>query len=110
MVGDGHLPSQLVAHRTWIFVLVAALLGAATTLFLTGSLHPVGCSGAAAYVDATYCPSRIEILWFRLSEIELLVWSIVVGSAVGALLGLLVDSSHRRRVHLMASSASERPA
>ena len=95
MVRDVHLPSPLVAHRTWIVALVAALLGAATTSFLTGSLHPVGCSGAAAYVDATYCPSRIEILWFRLSEIELLVWSIVVGTAVGAFVGLLVDSTRR---------------
>lgn len=79
-------------------------------MLLTGGLHPVACSGAAAYVDASYCPSRLEILWFRLSEMELLVWSIVVGAAVGAFLGLLVDLTRRRPVHVMPSSASERPA
>lgn len=85
-------------RRTWIFVLTGALLVATATLLLGLSLDPGGCSGPTAYVDTSFCPSRFEILWFRASDTEVVVWSLIVGVSVGALLGLLVDRSYSGRM------------
>jgi hypothetical protein len=59
------------------------------------SLDPQGCSGLRYLVDESFCLPRFEILWFRLSEMEVLVWSIILGASTGALLGLLVDRLSR---------------
>lgn len=72
-------------------------------MFYGLGLNPKACSGAAAYVDPSYCPPRMEILWFELSEREVVVWSVIAGAAAGALLGLLVDWMFRRLVPLPAT-------
>jgi hypothetical protein len=86
-------------RRTLIFVLTGALLVATATLLSGLSLDPGGCSGPTAYVDASFCPPQFEILWFRLSETEVVVWSLIVGGSAGVLLGLLAHrlSSGRMR-------------
>lgn len=53
------------------------------------NLDAGGCSGPTAYVDASYCPPRFKALWFRLSEAQVVIWSLIGGGSVGALLGLL---------------------
>lgn len=87
-----------VYRRTWISVLTGALLVATATLLVGLSLDPGGCSGPTAYVDTSFCPSRFEFLWFRASDTEVVVWSLIVGVSVGALLGLLVDRSYSGRM------------
>jgi hypothetical protein len=88
-------------HRPWIVVLVGSILVGTATLLIGLGLHPVGCSGPTGYVDASFCPPRMEVLWFRLSETEVIIWSVIVGASVGALLGLLVDRLclRQRSVH-----------
>ena len=66
-------------------------------------MNPQGCSGAAAYVDPSYCPPRIEVLWFELSDKEVIIWSVIVGGTVGALLGPIVDRLFRRLIPLPAT-------
>jgi hypothetical protein len=80
-----------VGRRTWTFVMTGVLLGATATLLIGLILDPGGCSGPTAYVDASFCSPQFEILWFRLSETEVIVWSLIVGVSAGALLGLLID-------------------
>jgi hypothetical protein len=87
-----------VDRRTWTLVLTGSLLGATATLLIGLSLDPGGCSGPTAYVDASFCPPRFEILWFRLSEAEVLVWSLIVGGSAGALFGLLADRLYSGRM------------
>lgn len=78
-------------RRSLIFVLAGAVLGAIATGLIGLGFDAGGCSGPTAYVDASFCPPRIEIMWFRLSDVEVLVWSLLVGGSAGALLGLLAD-------------------
>lgn len=85
-------------RRTWTLVLTGSLLGATATLLIGLSLDPGGCSGPTAYVDASFCPPRFEILWFRLSEAEVLVWSLIVGGSAGALFGVLADRLYSGRM------------
>jgi hypothetical protein len=84
-------------HRPWVAVLVGSILVGTAALLIGLGPHPVGCSGATAYVDASYCPPRLELFWFRLSETEVIIWSLIVGASVGALVGLVVDSLYRRQ-------------
>jgi hypothetical protein len=84
-------------HRPWVVVLVGSILIGTATLLIGLGLHPVGCSGPTAYVDASFCPPRIELLGFRLSETEVIIWSVTVGASVGALLGFLVDRLYWRQ-------------
>jgi hypothetical protein len=77
-------------RRTWIPPLVGSiLLGTATLLYGRG-LNLQGCAGMTWFGDDSYCPPRIEVMWFELSEREVLVWSVITGATAGALLGLLV--------------------
>ena len=87
-----------MGRRSRIFVLIGVLLGATATLLIDLSLDPGGCSGPTAYADATFCPPRVEILWFRLSEAEVLVWSLVVGGSAGALLGPIATRFYSSRM------------
>jgi hypothetical protein len=95
-------------RRTWILALVPAVAVGIAVLLIEVAPTPLGCSGAAAYVDPSYCPPRIQILWYKLSPTEVVVWSILVGGVTGALLGLLVDRMTRaiRPVQVTLSSAS----
>lgn len=89
--------------RTWIVALIGSIL-VGTAAVLSGlDLNPQGCSGAAAYVDPSYCPPRMEVLWFEPSDKEVIIWSVIVGGTAGALLGLLVDRLFRRLVPLPAT-------
>jgi hypothetical protein len=88
-----------VALRTWIFVLAGALLIGAVTLLFGLSLDPgaVACGGFVGSGDEFGCSApRIHLLGTRLSEKEVVVWSIIAGALAGALLGLVVDRVMRR--------------
>jgi hypothetical protein len=87
-----------VERRSRIFVLIEGVLGAISAGLIGLGFEPGGCSGPTAYVDAPLCPPRIEILWFRLSGTEVLVWSLLVGGSAGALLGLLADRLYSGRM------------
>lgn len=81
-----------MARRTWVFLVAGALLIGASALLYGLGLQPPGCSGPAIYVEDSFCPARLEILWFELSEAEAIVWLTLIGIAMGALLGLLVGN------------------
>jgi hypothetical protein len=85
-------------RRTWIFVLIGSILTGTATVLLGFGLNPQGCSGLTWFGDISFCPPRIEVLWFELSETEVIVWSVIVGSTAGAFLGLLVGRLYRRRM------------
>jgi hypothetical protein len=88
-----------VERRLWIFALVgASLVGTVALLVGLLSLDPGGCSGAAAYVDVSFCPPRIEILRFQLSAMEVAAWALAVGLLLGAPLGFVLDRATRRSV------------
>jgi hypothetical protein len=86
--------------RRWILLLTVALIGATATLLVGLSLDPdlVPCGGLLTPYSGLCQGSRIEILWFRLSEAQVLVWSVVVGGLAGALLGLLADRLYSGRM------------
>jgi len=85
------LSSRHVNRRSWALVLIGAILVGAITVRFALNFDPLECGGLPYLVDEAFCPPRFEILWFRLSDTEVLVWSIILGASAGALLGLLVD-------------------
>lgn len=85
----------LVGYRSRILAFTGAILVGTATVLFGLSLDPQGCSGLAYLVDESFCPPRFEILWFQLSEMEVLVWSPILGASMGTLLGLLVDRLSR---------------
>lgn len=85
-------------RRTWTFALIGSILVATATVLIGLGPNPQGCSGLTWFGGASYCPPRIEILWFELSEREVIVWSVIAGATSGALLGLLVGWLFRRRM------------
>jgi hypothetical protein len=85
-------------RRTAFLALIGSILVGTTTVSYGLSLNLRGCSGLRWFGDDSYCPPRIEVLWFELSEREVLVWSIVTGAMAGAFLGLLVGWLLRHRM------------
>jgi hypothetical protein len=85
-------------RRTWIFVLFGSLTGGTATLLVGLSLdpYPVACGGFLTAFSG-FCPgSSVELLWFELSQTEVIIWSVIFGMLTGALLGLVVDWLVRR--------------
>jgi hypothetical protein len=87
-----------MGRRTWIFVLIGSILAGTATVLFGLSLNPQGCGGLTWFGDVASCPPRIEVLWFELSQMEAIVWSVILGATAGAFLGLLVDRLYRRRM------------
>src|SRR5215207_3725097 len=90
-------------RRTWILAIIGSILVGTATVLYGLDLNPLGCSGAAAYVDPSHCPPRMEVLWFEFSDKEVIIWSVIAGGTVGAILGLLVDWLFRRLAPLPAT-------
>jgi hypothetical protein len=96
-------------RHTWISALIGSILVGTATVLYGLDLNPQGCSGAVAYVGPSYCPPRLEVLWFKLSDKEVITWSVIVGATAGALFGLFVDQLVRRSLAIaMGTTAASR--